>query len=189
MRPTTASWTYLLLLLFCCVRRPVVVVVASLPKAAPADTPWDDLRAQLSDASLLQAVTVQEFADKCLQPFVVSANPFASSADGATPVVSNYQLLDYPVCLDHAYCAYEDCAFDQNFPIFPDETSPFVLFKNPLTRLFDKDVAVDEERLSLPAMTLEPQGAADIIHALEFCTEHQIGVSVKVSSTSTVVVL
>lgn len=144
---------------------------ALLPRQAPRETPWDDLRARLSDPTLLKGLSAQQFNDNCIQPFVVDP----SVADGTAPTVSNYMLVDHPACLDFAFCGYENCAFDEDFPIFPAETSPYVLFANH---------TIAQDRLALPAMTLEPRIASDIVHAVEFCSKHKIGVTVKVSKAS-----
>jgi hypothetical protein len=145
------------------------VAHGALPRAAPADTPWEKLRATLSDPNLLQTLTPQIYNDNCLQRFVVS-NPL--EVDGSSAVVSNYQLKDHPACFDHAFCVYQNCSADQAiFPLYPPDTSPYVLYTNH---------TVQSERLSLPAMTLEPQGVADVVAAVQFCSQHRIGVSVKV---------
>jgi hypothetical protein len=173
----TRSWWWFVVVVVCCwilvSSGSVWTHGAALPRAAPADTPWEKLRATLSDPDLLQTLTPQIYNDNCFQKFVVTNNnPLAPAVDGSSAVVSNYQLKDHPACSDHAFCVYQNCSDDNTFyPLFPPDTSPYVLFTNH---------TIQTNRLSIPAMTLEPQGVADIVAAVQFCAQHQVGVSVKV---------
>jgi hypothetical protein len=158
-------------------------VSAELPRPAPQNTPWDDLRSALSSPDILVETNVTEWAAQCGDPFVFSAGDPAAG-DGTYGVVSNYQLLNQTsgLCMDHLSCAYEKCFWP--FPPstgespFPPETSPYIIFADS----FPSDLYPD--LLNLPSMVLHPRFASDVVQAVQFCRQHGIGITVKVTGHS-----
>ena len=157
-------------------------VHASIPKAASPDTPWEDLKAALSSPDILTASDANQWNEQCVQVFREAAA--FPEVNGASPVVSNYLLLNQSsgLCLDHVSCAFNNCEWPSasvTWPEFPPSTSPFVIFDNSM------DIAEEDlSFLSIPSMVLQPTSASDIVKAVRFCQEHDVGITVKVAGHS-----
>jgi len=149
-----------------------------LPKEAIPETPWDDLKAVLSSPETLTPGTVTEWKEQCV-------NIFQDVAETPGVGVSNYQLLNQSsgLCLDHVSCAYEKCMWPKasdSWPMFTAGANPTVI--SPDMALDDSDM--EQGKILLPAMVLQPKSAADIVRAVEFCKENNIGITVKVAGHS-----
>jgi len=145
---------------------------SSLPKAAASNVPWDDLANVLSSRDLLTTAETEVWKEECWDVFV---NENATENPGFQ--LSNYQLLyqESGLCMDHAACAYQHCLAPPNFDKL------YAGHPNFLVPGLDQVV---EERLNLPAYVLQPATASDIVHAVQFCKTHDIGVTVKTSGHS-----
>ncbi|KAG7373202.1 FAD binding protein [Nitzschia inconspicua] len=131
---------------------------------------------------MLIASDVNVWNDECVGIFREVAT--VPGVDGASAVVSNYLLLNQSsgLCLDHVGCAFENCKWPPSkntWPSFPSTTSPFVIFDDK-TDLTEQDLST----LSIPAMVLQPNHASDIVQAIQFCQQNDIGVTVKVAGHS-----
>jgi hypothetical protein len=150
---------------------------AAFPLEAASDTPWNELRSHLSSPEILNDVSVTAWKEECLETFI------APGATGLEAVVSNYQLLNQSsgLCLDHLGCVYDNCSWPFDSPgksPFPEGVSSFVIPE----QFNDENLFTDI--MNLPSMVLHPRHASDIVHAVEFCKEYSVGITVKVAGHS-----
>ena len=150
------------------------VVETVLPKQAGPDTPWEELRNVLSSPDILTTTSAEIWNEQCISPYV--------EAGEINSGVSNWLLLNQSsgLCLGHASCAFEKCAWPRAFPVFPPQANPFAITPDGENALIDEDL----QDVELPAMVLQPNAASDIVQAVEFCQEHDVGITVKVAGHS-----
>ena len=149
---------------------------ASTPKAAAPDTPWDTLQAVLSSPDILTDPDVSEWKSQCLDPFI--NDPFNEDF----PAVSAYQLYEQPsgTCMVHAACIFPGCFLPGIGPTYPLEEPAYLTAEDTVvTDAFDTIQDND-----LPARVLHPNTASDIVQAIRFCEQYNVGVTVKVAGHS-----
>ena len=148
---------------------------ALTPKEAAPDTPWDELEAVLGSPDILTDPTASEWQEQCFEPFI--NDPFQEDYE-----VTNYRLLNQSsgVCMNQAVCIFPECNlpgsdFEDYFAVTLDPTQDAAL------------IDAFENRFNathLPARVLHPRSASDIVLAIRFCQQHNVGVTVKVAGHS-----
>ncbi|KAL3808143.1 hypothetical protein ACHAXA_000427 [Cyclostephanos tholiformis] len=149
-----------------------------------SDLPWIDLTAKLSPSASLLDTSPADFIAECLSEF---DRPLYD-LDG-TPNRTNHALIDQPsgLCVDHVFCAFEDCFPDPNPSNLTLSKSLEDLYLLSDTTLYSdlpspyKNWIDDPSNPSynLPSKVLFPAVASDVVAAVEFAKEHGLELSVK----------
>jgi len=154
--------------------RGVQVVDAAQPKHAAPDTPWEELREELSSPSILNLPAASEWEEQCLRPMLKSDT-----------LTENFHLYGYDigykpagVCMIHMLCMYENCNSPPSY-FQHNETAEDWRYNQALEPPFDSS-DLFEDIMELPAAVLHPKVASDIVHGIEFAQKHDISISVKV---------
>lgn len=147
----------------------IKLVSGALPKASPVETPWEDLKSALSSPNILVPRDYTSWKKQCYDPFIKVAVPAI-------------QMLNQPtgLCMMHASCAFQDCFGPPKYDSSSTTKVQGVGFISTLLGL----KKFEEDRFNLPAVVLHPHSVSDIVQAVLFSKEHDIGVTVKVGGHS-----
>ncbi len=168
-------------------------VAAEAEAANETSFSWDDLKSSLSIDATFQVSNVDDWYDQCITPFADLNLPIPlgpcdksdpESAASCQDPVSNYQLFPQPsgLCMAAANCGYERCMGGpfgkQSAPFIP---STFNSTTYPKEQWTQGDAMLE---LDLPDVVVHPIHVGDVSAAVQFASEHKVGVSVKTSGHS-----
>jgi hypothetical protein len=153
------------------------VEASERPKQANPDTPWEELRNDLSSPDILNLPTVNVWKEECLDPMLfvdeLPPNPYT---------LYGYEIGYKPsgVCMIHVSCAYEGCLYLlSGSEACPADNPDCWTLNRALSPPFDT-TDLHEDQMELPAAVLHPKSASDVVRGIEFAKKYDIGVSVKV---------
>eukprot|EP00751_Fragilariopsis_kerguelensis_P022573 CAMPEP_0170900086 /NCGR_PEP_ID=MMETSP0734-20130129/47184_1 /TAXON_ID=186038 /ORGANISM="Fragilariopsis kerguelensis, Strain L26-C5" /LENGTH=481 /DNA_ID=CAMNT_0011293459 /DNA_START=99 /DNA_END=1541 /DNA_ORIENTATION=+ len=153
------------------------VAASERPKPANPDTPWEELRNDLSSPDILNLPTVTVWKEECLDPML-----FVDELPPDPYTLYGYEIGYQPsgVCMVHVSCAYEGCLYllSGSEACSSDQPDCWTI-NRALSPPFDT-TELHEDQLELPAAVLHPHSASDVVRGIEFANKHNIGVSVKV---------
>lgn len=157
--------------------RSTAVEASERPKPANPNTPWEELRNDLSSPDILNLPTVNVWKEECLDPML-----FVDELPPDPYTLYGYEIGYKPsgVCMVSMSCAYEGCLylFSGSEACSADKPDCWTI-KRALSPPFDT-TELHEDQMELPAAVLHPQSASDVVRGIEFANKHNIGVSVKV---------
>ena len=160
-----------------------------------ASLPWEDLRGNLSDSSLLTMASVDVWKQECVPKFAAEDYPIGTGLFGIGIVNhSNWELIDQPsgVCTDTLSCAFHRCDWYPTplVDILADGDYYSLLVPNATVNVHlgeagyvDFD-AIPDELWTLPFAVIHPTQPHEIQAAIDFAHTHKMTLAVKATGHS-----